>query len=108
MEKARIASADEVSMKTLEPLARSASSLSDRIRGRIRLARGRCPACDSESRATASCGVCRGYTGPFPVEEGTLLRWSWRFQVALRPTPTPAPETETAVAWSPPGARLAR
>jgi hypothetical protein len=49
-----------------------------RFRGRIRVARGRCPACASES--DAPCGVCLGYTGPFPVENETLARWWWRFQ----------------------------
>jgi hypothetical protein len=54
------------------------------LRGRVRLARGRCPSCASESTAAVGCGVCRGYQGPFPAEDRTLLRWSWRYDGSLR------------------------
>jgi hypothetical protein len=66
------------------------------LRGRMRLARGRCPSCASESPAVA-CGVCHGYRGPFPAESRTLQRWSSRFEHALRPAPATAPQQ----AWSP-------
>jgi hypothetical protein len=52
------------------------------IRGRVLLARGRCPACRSE--LPDDCGVCLGYRGPFPVEPNTLARWSWRFRESGR------------------------
>jgi hypothetical protein len=52
------------------------------IRGRVLLARGRCPACRSE--LPDECGVCLGYRGPFPVEAHTLARWSWRFRETER------------------------
>ena len=54
------------------------TSLLYRVRGRVRLARGRCPACDSE--APAGCGVCLGHLGPFPVEPERLRRWAFRFE----------------------------
>jgi hypothetical protein len=78
--------------------------LSKRFRGRLRLVRGHCPACSSESHAAANCGVCRGYRGPFPVEDRTLLRWSWRFESLLRPAPTEAMQR----AWLPVSEPLAR
>ena len=53
------------------------------LRGRLRLARGRCPACDST--APEGCGVCLGYRMPFPVASGTLRRWEARFEASLAP-----------------------
>lgn len=50
------------------------------IVGRIRLARGRCPACSSEGSRVAGCATCMGYEGPFPVSEATQRRWAWRFE----------------------------
>jgi hypothetical protein len=66
------------------------------LRGRVRLARGRCPSCASEARAAVACGVCRDFRGPFPAEPRTLQRWSWRFERTLRLTPAAAPHP----AWS--------
>ena len=66
------------------------------LRGRVRLVRGRCPSCASESRATVTCGVCRDYRGPFPAESRTLQRWSSRFEHTLRPAPAAAAQP----AWS--------
>jgi hypothetical protein len=53
----------------------------ERMRSRIRIARGRCPACDSSG---ISCGVCLDYTGPFPVGAATQLRWWSRYETMLR------------------------
>ena len=78
--------------------------LSILFRGRLRLMRGSCPACSSESHAAANCGVCRGYSGPFPVEDRTLQRWSWRFEGLLRPAPIEA----TQRPWSPVSEPLGR
>lgn len=66
------------------------------LRGRVRLARGRCPSCASESRPGVACGVCHDYRGPFPAEARSLQRWSWRFEQALRPAPAVAAQP----AWS--------
>ena len=73
--------------------------LNSLLRGRLRLVRGRCPSCSSEPVAAASCEVCRGYQGPFPAEDRTLLRWSWRYEGALRSSPA-APATAPRPAWS--------
>jgi hypothetical protein len=56
------------------------ASFVSQLRGRVRLARGRCPSCASESASAETCGICRDYRGPFPAEEQTLLRWYWRFE----------------------------
>ena len=53
-----------------------------RLRGRVRRARGHCPACDGVE--TASCDACRGYAGPHPVDVDTQLRWWHRFEASLR------------------------
>ncbi|RIL07048.1 MAG: hypothetical protein DCC71_04450 [Proteobacteria bacterium] len=52
--------------------------------GRLRLARGRCPACASHGAGHADCSVCRAYSGPFPVGRSRLDRWAWRFERELR------------------------
>lgn len=53
--------------------------LADSILGRLRLARGRCPACSSEGVPLVGCDTCKGYEGPFPASEATRQRWAWRF-----------------------------
>jgi hypothetical protein len=63
------------------------SAILSRVRGRLRLARGRCPACASES--TGGCGVCLGHQGPFPVEPAQLQRWAFRFEARRRAEPQP-------------------
>jgi hypothetical protein len=77
------------------------------LRGRLRLARGRCPCCDSDSDAVAACAICRDYQGPFPVAERTLLRWSWRFEGSLRSVAAAKSESPRA-AWARVGAPIAR
>ena len=52
-----------------------------RMRGSLRLARGRCPSCLSEN--SEHCGVCLDYRGPFPVGPETLGRWHWRYESTL-------------------------
>ena len=59
----------------------------ERIRGRLRQARGRCPACDSA--ASVACGVCRSHVGPFPVSRDTQLRWWGRYESMLFETRRP-------------------
>jgi hypothetical protein len=59
------------------------------IRGRVRLARGRCPSCASD--APEGCGVCLGYRGPFPAEDRTRSRWRFRFGHAHRERAFPGP-----------------
>lgn len=62
------------------------------ILGRVRLVRGRCPACASEGSQHAACETCKGYEGPFPVSESTQRRWAWRFaQQAMAPAQTAMP-----------------
>jgi hypothetical protein len=58
-----------------------------RLRGSLRLARGRCPSCRSE--AASHCGVCLGHRGPFPVGAETLARWRWRYETKLRASAQP-------------------
>jgi hypothetical protein len=75
------------------------SVIFSRVRGRLRLARGRCPDCASE--APEGCDVCLGHQGPFPVEPAQLRRWARRFETRLwayRPGTVPAwhPVAETA------------
>jgi hypothetical protein len=61
-----------------------------RMLGRIRLFRGRCPSCDSETGA-AICRTCFGYEGPFPPSEATRTRWAGRFaQTAYETAGAPA------------------
>jgi hypothetical protein len=74
----------------------------NRAKGRIRLARGRCPACDSGQ--PESCPVCLGHHGPFPTDEGTLRRWAHRFETGHHAHPANVP-TPTGI-WS--AARSAR
>lgn len=69
------------------------SAILSRVRGRLRLARGRCPACASE--ATEGCGVCLGHQGPFPVEPAQLQRWAFRFETHLWA------ELQKSQAWQP-------
>lgn len=64
------------------------------IVGRLRLARGRCPACRSEGARLVGCDTCKGYEGPFPASDATQHRWAWRFAqrsvaVPLHPIATP-------------------
>jgi len=61
------------------------NDLGIRVRGRLRLLRGRCPACASE--AARDCGVCRGYAGPYPADDGARQRWGSRFEHTLRSAP---------------------
>jgi len=70
------------------------SAIMSRVRGRLRLARGRCPACASES--TGGCGVCLGHQGPFPVEPAQLQRWAFRFETRLSAAPQ-----QQSQAWQP-------
>jgi len=58
-----------------------------RLRGSLRLARGRCPSCRSESHG--HCGVCLDHRGPFPVGPETLARWRWRYESELRMSARP-------------------
>lgn len=53
-----------------------------RALGRLRMARGRCPAC--ASAAPEECPVCFGYQAPFPPDEATLRRWSHRDEARRR------------------------
>lgn len=57
------------------------SSTLARVRGRLRLARGRCPACASE--APEGCGVCLGHQGPYPPDSEQMARWAFRFEASL-------------------------
>ena len=57
------------------------------IRGRVRLAQGRCPGCGS--RAAHGCAICRAYHGPLPADDGLVLLWAWRFEWALDAHPAP-------------------
>jgi len=70
------------------------SAIMSRVRGRLRLARGRCPACASES--TGGCGVCLGHQGPFPVEPAQLQRWAFRFETRLWAEPE-----QKGLTWQP-------
>lgn len=72
------------------------------IVGRVRLARGRCPACASEGARHAACGVCKGYEGPFPASESTQHRWAWRFE--HRPVPARTGSSEALPELSYPAA----
>jgi hypothetical protein len=66
-----------------------------RMRGSLRLARGRCPSCLSE--AADHCGVCLGHRGPFPVGADTLARW--RYDTSLAAASQPALEPVARVAF---------
>lgn len=57
------------------------TAILSRVRGRLRLARGRCPACASES--AEGCGICLSHQGPFPVEPAQLQRWAFRFDARV-------------------------
>ena len=81
--------------------------LSTRLRGRVRVMRGRCPSCSSDFQAAASCEVCRGYRGPFPAEARTLLRWSGRFGAQLRAVQTKSSDS-AQLAWPRVSAPLTR
>ncbi len=63
-----------------------------RALGRLRLARGRCPAC--ASAAPEACPVCFGFQAPHPPDEQTLRRWSHRYEtgrgVSGKGSPAPA------------------
>lgn len=69
-----------------------------RVRGSLRLARGRCPSCRSE--AADRCGVCLGHRGPFPVGGDTLARWRWRYETSLSAAAQPALQPVARVAFS--------
>jgi hypothetical protein len=64
---------------------RAINDLGIRVRGRLRLLRGRCPACASE--AARDCAVCAGYAGPYPPDEGARQRWGSRFEHERRSAP---------------------
>jgi hypothetical protein len=72
----------------------------DRMRGNLRLARGRCPSCNSERAHPRTCRTCLGFEGPFPPTEATQARWAGRFArtIAVRPA---ARATRSAVAGFP-------
>lgn len=72
------------------------NAILSRVRGRLRLARGRCPACASE--AAEGCGVCLGHQGPFPVEPAQLQRWAFRFEASV---PAARLRDSSVPSWSP-------
>lgn len=82
--------------------------LSNSIRGRLRLLRGHCPACSSDSQSVEGCEVCRGYRGPFPADGRTMQRWTWRFDARMQAGETTPNLGARAIAWSPTAERLAR
>mgnify|MGYP003622419654 CR=1 FL=1 len=77
-----------------------------RAMGRLRLARGRCPACASEK--PEGCPVCCGHQAPFPADEGTLRRWAYRFEAGVKAHPAgiPSPAGMWPAADATPPARI--
>jgi hypothetical protein len=77
------------------------NAILSRVRGRLRLARGRCPACSSES--AGGCGVCLGHQGPFPVEPAQIQRWAYRFETRLLAEPE-----QKSLTWRPTAETIGR
>jgi len=72
-----------------------------RARGRVLLARGRCPACASE--APQGCPVCLGHYGPFPPDSRSLRRWAHRFDETMAGRPPSSVARPASGDWA--GAR---